>query len=340
MPFSHFKMVESFDWTTVYSDLILRYQVPASAGSLTIGAGRFGGNGFYIGGRTQFFFQKVGADVGPWGPNVTFGTAWFNTGIVGNFPVFEIWHGAFGGGGSPQFTIDINSAGLLEARNGNFGAILATGTTVMLINTWYYIEATVHIDPAAGTVQAQIDGVNQFTVAGVNTQGAGDNLFDSVLLTQVGANVFALDDIYVKDTAGMLGERRVILQKPASDSAPLQWTPSGGVTHFNLVNEVPPDGDATFVSSATAGQIDTYGMTALPYAPATIDTVQTSMYLRKDDAGARQDSIVVNGITSAVVITVASSYNDYIEMWDLNPATAAAWAGTAVPATMGINEVA
>jgi hypothetical protein len=344
MPFSHFKMVESYDWTTNLADVIARYQVPSTSGSITFGPGRFGGNSLGVAGLLQEMFQPVGGDVPPWGPDFTMGLAWFNAGsIPGNNAQIQIWHGPVGGGGSnPQFTLFLNNAGQIELHRGggSGGTLLGTCSVVMLANTWYYVEVTVHIDPVAGTAAMQIDGVLQFNVSGVNTQGAPDHFYDSAIFFTVGFHQFNADDIYVKDTIGMLGERRVILNKPASDSAPLQWSPSAGVTHFNLVNEVPPDGDTSYVFSSTPGQIDTYGMAGLPYTPVTIDTVQTSMYLRKDDAGARQDSVMVNGTTSAIVITVTSSYNDYIEMWDVNPLTALPWVGTAVPATVGINEIA
>jgi hypothetical protein len=322
--------------------LILRYNVQSTSGAIQINpTGRFGGNAFSTNGRIQFFFQQVGADVGPWGPNIAVGCAWFLRQIAGEQPVMEIWLGAFGSGGVAQFTIMINNAGKLELRHGNQGTLLATGTTIMTVNQYYYIEFSVHIDTAAGTASAQIDGVNQFTVAGINTQDAATAQFDSVLLFINGFSLTDFDDWYVKDTLGMLGERRVVNLRPNADGAPLQWTPSAGVTHFNLVNEVPPDDDATYVEDSTPTDIDTYGMDNLPYNPAHIDTIQTSMFARKTDAGLRQVSVMVSGTTSAVVVTLTSTFNDYIEMWDLDPLTGLAWTFAGVNGmTTGINEIA
>jgi hypothetical protein len=344
MPSSHFKMIESFDWTNNFSDILTRYQVPETSGLVSFQPGRFGGNALEVAGLAQLMFQPIGADLGPWGPDFTMGLAWEGLGAIpGNGSQIQIWTGPITVGASlPQFTLYQNNLGQIEVHHGggNAGALLGTCPLMMLVNTFYYVEITVHIDSAAGSVAMQIDGVPQFAVAGVNTQNAATAIYDSVIFFTVGFDAFCQDDIYVKDTLGMLGERRVILVTPSSDSAPLQWTPSSGVTHFNLVNEIPPDGDGSYVESSVPGQIDTYGMSALPYTPVTIDTVQTSIFVRKDDAGAREVSIVVNGTTSAIVITVTSTYNDYLEMWDDNPLTAAPWVGSSVPATAGINEIA
>jgi hypothetical protein len=307
MPFSHFKMIESFDWTNQVGDIQSRYQAPI-LNAIFFQPGRFGGNSFASDSKWQLMFPRVGTDLGPWGPDITFGFAWFNFGVIpGNQPFFHLFHGPQNAGGHSPFFLVLNNAAQIEFHNDS-GTLLATCPQVLLANTWYYVETTVHIDSVAGTASMQIDGALQFAITGVNTQGgAPDNLYDSLFAFITGFDEVAIDDVYVKDTLGFLGERRVILCPPVSDGAPLNWTPSTGITHFNLVNEVPPDGDTSYVSSSTPGDIDTYGMLALPYAPAIIDAVQMSVYVRKDDAGTREVSVIVNGVTSSIVIVVTST---------------------------------
>lgn len=320
-----YRLVESFDWTTAAADVNTRYNVSSGGGAI-LTPGRFGGNCIEEGSTANTSYQLKN---GPFGPRLVSGFNFFSNNLI-SFPIWEYWDGLFGSGGIAQVSLCFNAgSNHLEVRQGNNGALIATGTKVLLVNTWYWIEFDVLIGAGAtGSATVAIEGANDIVVAGVTTQQSGAAQATHIMWLGCG-NPVQFDDMYVKDTAGIIGPAKVTLQKPASDGAVVNWTPSSGVTHFNLVNEVPPDGDTSYVSTATAGTQDLYNFQPLPAAPQTIFTVQVSLYARKDDAAARSIATLVRSgglVFVGATQTVSSTYSDfYTQIYDQDPNTAAAW---------------
>ena len=227
------------------------------------------------------------------------------------------------------------TTGYLSITNGS--TTLATGTHAVAPGQWTYIELGVHIHSSTGTATIHRNGVLECTATGVNTNPAGTGTADTIALgshgTISGSNGIYADDLYACDGNGsvnntFLGDVRVQALLPTSDGANHAWTPSAGSTHYSLVDEVPPDGDTSYVASSTVGQVDEYGMTAIAIASGTVFGVQTMLYARKDDAGTRTIAPVVReGGTDYVGATVAlgTSYAYFSQLYEQDPATSAAW---------------
>lgn len=215
------------------------------------------------------------------------------------------------------------------------GATVATGTTPILTDgsTWHYMEVKLVVG-ATGTVEIHLDGV-----AGEIASTVGNFGTTAIGQIELANNSVKYDDLYVVDTTGaaprntFLGDVRVGTILPSSDGAHTQWTPNSGTTHFNRVNQATPDDDTTYLSDATAGDIDTFGFQDID-AAATVYGVQVNTYARKDDAGTRQIAPVIRqgGADSVgTTVTLGSTYAFFRQLYNQDP-TSADWTAANVNA--------
>jgi hypothetical protein len=129
---------------------------------------------------------------------------------------------------------------------------------------------------------------------------------------------------------------------PNGAGAHSAWTPNGATPNYACVDETTADGDTTYVSDSTPGDIDTYAFADVD-ASATVYGVQTNLYARKDDAGTRQIAPVVRQSGTDYVgttVTLGSSYSFYSQIYNQDP-TAADWTAAHVNADeFGVKEIA
>lgn len=145
------------------------------------------------------------------------------------------------------------------------------------------------------------------------------------------------DDLYLLDDTGttnndFLGAVQIFAILPDANETPLQWTPLAG-TNFSEVNQVPPPGDAAYVSSNTPGQIDQYHYTITgPSGSYAIKAIQHSLSCRLDAAGSHTISSQINTHTSGNpqvgTNAVTGNYEFAIFPWDVNPNTGVAFQPT------------
>jgi len=238
----------------------------------------------------------------------------------------------------------------IQIRNSG-GTVIATGTTTIVANAWYYVEIKVFVNagtPASGTVEVHLNGVSEIASTAGNF---GSTNLDTLAIQGVSGRVTTIDDIYICDTSGsapnntFLGDTRVLTLYPAADGAHADWTPDTGTAHFSRVNEHTgtfPDGDTTYVADNVAGHQDTYDCDSID-GGATVFAVQTNLYARKDDAAVRQIAPVVRQAGTDYVgstATLTSSFLFYSTLYDKDP-TSAAWTATNVNADeYGIKTIA
>lgn len=143
-----------------------------------------------------------------------------------------------------------------------------------------------------------------------------------------------LDDFYVCDGTGsanldFLGDCRVITVLPnaAGDKSEMTLTGTGLTQHYQAVNDNPPDGDTTYVSSSTLNQIDLFHFADVSIA-GTVRGVQISLLARKDDAGTRTMASVVKSAGTEYVgssFSLGTGYQYFSDVRETDPATGAAW---------------
>jgi hypothetical protein len=127
-----------------------------------------------------------------------------------------------------------------------------------------------------------------------------------------------------------------ISNPPGNPGYPISvnWV-SGASTNYGQVNEIPEDGDGTYVYDATIGEADFYTISPLDGTPAATIGVVTRGLARKSDAGTRLGEVRLNshGNISTSPLTPLSSSWAWLYVVDLtDPYTAAAWTAAAVDA--------
>jgi hypothetical protein len=271
--------------------------------------------------------------------------------IVCGFAVKRITYSAgntnlchFSGPSASAVSWQVTSSGAIRVLSSSAERAISAGG-VFLADTWHYLELKALIHNSAGTLEVRIDGDIVIDVTGIDTLQSGLALVDGVSWVGQGlSNQTLIDDIYILNTAGpapyndFLGDSRVdgLLPNGAGFSSDFPTaTPSG--THFENVDENPPDGDTSYNESNVANDIDLFDVAALPVITggATVWAVQASAFLNKQDAGpapfrllTRPTSTTFNGDQKEPPI-------DYVykhQIWELNPQTAAEWTEAEVDA--------
>ena len=235
--------------------------------------------------------------------------------------------------GTIQCDVRLDAAGhLLITRN---GTTLATSTNSILVDIWYYLELKVTIDNSPnGQATLKVNGVTWASVVNGDTQATANASANQVKCNHVLATSSTLyDDLYVCDDQGsynkdFLGDVRVECIMPDGAGATADWDPSAGA-NYECVDEIPPDSDTTYVSTATATEVDTYEFDDVTPTTGTVLAVVTYMFARKDDAGARVINSVVRPVAtdyaSGASHSVGDSYAYYSDIYEENEEVAGVW---------------
>lgn len=249
-----------------------------------------------------------------------------------------------------QVTLMIDPAGKLAALRGTLAGgaytTLGTGTTIFTANVDRHISCKVVIDDTVGEFVVKVNGITEINLSGVDTKthatvATADRFgLNSQVFTASETHYF--DDFWWNNYADF-GDVRVEALFPSGAGATTNFTPSAGA-NWQCVDEVAENGDTDYVSSATPGDIDTYGFTNLTPTSGTIKAVGIHMMARKDDAGVRTIAPVwrdsgVNNVGGNQ--NIGASYNYITQYYEKNPQTAAAATITEINADeYGVKEVA
>jgi len=243
-------------------------------------------------------------------------------------------------------------SGYLEATRGDpsSGTVIGTGTHTLAPNVWYFIEPGVYVDSSAGTFQVYVNGVLDIDVSGANTQALAGDSSDTVLLGDTTPRYgfsMSVGQVYVCDAQGsvnntFLGDCRVIAQVPTGDGTHTDWTPKTGVSQYAMVDEIPPDGDTSYVASATPGAIDSFTFPALGVT-GTVFAVKTMLDAERDDTGARTIAPVIRHSGTDYVGTSispsAGSYGKTVQIYTARPWDSSPWQPTDLAAEFGVEVV-
>lgn len=213
-----------------------------------------------------------------------------------------------------------------------------SGTLTQTIAPWRNFNSYCEfcVDPVASTIEVHVDGVSVFTT-GTNVLIPG--YIDSLVLcatSHAGPVTGAVvDDLYVNDATGSYnntfwGDTRIISIAPNSDGDIQTMIPSRAGAHYNLVNEVPPDEDATYVAATAVGQEDTYNVPNLGTTNnvGTLHALQVMAYCRTEFGGL----VKIKGVVRKAGVDYLGPENSVPAVWtglpslfETNPATGAPW---------------
>jgi hypothetical protein len=240
-----------------------------------------------------------------------------------------------GSSDTSQCGLFLNADNTVSFRRGT--TTLGTSTATLADAAWNYVEMRVKIHATTGEYEVRLNGVNILSDTNVNTDDATTESANQIAIIGRPAisssavdRIISIDDFYVGVETGFtfLGDVRVDTLMPTAEGNYSQFTPLSGTNNALMVDEATPDDDTTYVESSTVGQRDTYEMEDLSHTPASIFGVQSSVYARKVDSGARELITTVRSGTTdydSATNVLATSYLYYTELHATDPDTAAAW---------------
>lgn len=246
------------------------------------------------------------------------------------------------------FTFNTNLARIDVYRGDTSGTLIASSAVNSYIpSAWNYIEVFATIHPTAGVVIIHMNGQEILNVSGLNTRATANTSFSVIQFSGSpgGGNTpgVTIDDFYICDTTvgpGLIpfntfvGDVRVVTVNVVGNGTSSQWTPLSG-TNWQMVDEVHNDGDTTYNSTATAGNIDLFNMHALTGTISNVLAVQVIGSYRKDDASTREvQQQLVSGATQVegAIYSIPGSYIYATDLYVLDPDTSANWTISAVNA--------
>lgn len=161
----------------------------------------------------------------------------------------------------------------------------SVGSTSVGSNDFWVMK--IIFDNVAGAVEFYKNGALDSSVAGVDTINAGTSCATlSFFVAYVNSqNAFALSDFWINDATNH-GEVAVVYRPIYADGSSTDWTPTGDVTNWECVDEVPPDDDTTYNASSTALDLDQLKQTGMDGAVGAVVAVQAHIRARKEAASA------------------------------------------------------
>lgn len=232
-----------------------------------------------------------------------------------------------------------NWAAMLSVNNNVSRSPIGTPTAPWTLNwdNWYYIEVYLKAHASAGVITLRVNGITIKTWTNLDTRNGMGTASTRITQFAFFAGHMNMDayfcDLYINDANGsvnngFLGDVRVDPHFPIEDGTTLEWTPSTGSDHFEMVNEVNPDLGVTYNTTNTLNAIDTLVLEDLKNNGGTIKGVQMVVLDDKTDAGPCTVAPVVriDGVNYASVDSHAPSETSYVyarKVYDVQPDTTA-----------------
>ena len=274
-----FLFVDSFDH---YTSLAEKWDGVNLSPTISAGNGRFGTNGLSCSVNPTYVYKSV--------PSAT--TYYIGCGFY--YPPTLAVNGgiiAFKSGTTWQTCLGLEGAShCLQVLCGDpsGGTVLWTSADAISGNVWHYLEFMTTIGDS-GAYAVILDGVELVNTTGDTKPSTAADITTICIgnMVNIGTSVVRYyDDVYIHDTA-FQGDVRIIYRAPDGAGSHSDWTPSAGA-NYECVDDAAPDPAGDYVSSDTAGHIDTYEMTDLTQSAGTVLAVVGNYYCQKTDAGVRE----------------------------------------------------
>lgn len=242
-------------------------------------------------------------------------------------------------------TLSINTTtDLLEFRRGRFdGTILATGTTALVSDTWYFIELKVKVNNSTGLFEVKLDGAVEIAEqTGLDTQGETASVPQYLYLgADSSGDDFFVDNFYMLDTATTpnntyLGEVDIKMLRPNGDSS-VAWTAVGaGTTNSDRVDEANPnDGDTTYVEAATTTTKDLYTLEDTGTTNDVFSVKLTTTSRREGSLGKRLEPIIsVSATEQSEIFHLTANYIPSISYFDTSDGASTEWTAAALDSAL------
>jgi len=307
------RYLDSFD---TYTTLLQRWNT--ASGSIVAGAARTGIAGFRDGALRKTFDAQ-----GTWIIGIGFRTTLLQASLL----EIGTWDA-----GAQQCRVITNANGTISLFRGG-ATLVVTSALSILANVYYYLELKHIIANAGGTLELRLNGAVWATFTG-DTQETANATADEIRIGANGAGTDDWDDLYIYDGTGAInndyaGDSQIEAELPSGVGNYTEFTTLvGAATHWQAVNEVPPNDDTSYVEATVLNQRDTFAFTNLTPTSATIPAIQVSMRMRKTAAGVINGARMYrSGVTDdqGANVALSTSYVTILEVMETDPIAVAAW---------------
>lgn len=233
-------------------------------------------------------------------------------------------------GGSDKCYLTLNSSRNIKAYD-NAGSLIGTGSTTLSTNTWYRIELQTSTGAGSTTFVVKIDGTNEFnTTANQLTNNHGSvRVGKGVNLN--GQSVDFYYDDWAVDDAAFLGAGECKRMGPAANGSTAQWTSGTGSSNYAEVDEIPTDGDTTYImSTGSAGVVHLVTLTSTSSSgiTGTINGAKAWARIRENtDVTTATRVRIKSGATNSDTASSdpTTTYANRFNLAATDPNTSAAW---------------
>lgn len=239
-----------------------------------------------------------------------------------------------------MFIVPNGAIGVAKGVVSDANTLAVTSVPVLVANAFNHIEFKV-VCGIAGSFEVRVNGTPVLSMTGVDVGTA----FQLGLGTTNDINGTSSRTDFIKDLVtwngsgarnnDFLGTVSVLGMTPSSDVS-LGWTPSSGLTGWNLLDNSPPvDGVDYLTAPYPAPPPSVFGLTNLPINVTSVRAMIAQTRARKVDGGdgnlqssLLSDVDTVNGADRP--ITTAFTY--YEDVFETDPHTGTAWTPAAANA--------
>lgn len=215
------------------------------------------------------------------------------------------------------------------------GLPLQSDPNLVFANTWQRLEVKFTM---LGTITVRIDGTT--AISGVTTPNP--NTAANIQWVQFAndgnqSQRILIDDLVIMDQSGVafddfLGDVIVRDYMPDSDASPNQFTQFGGSSgHFTSVDEIPPDGDSSYLQDNVSGHKELFTLPTFDADVLDVLAVSVCVRARKNSAGFQLiapalsvSSVEDDSIAVPATANLATSYQTFPFIYPTQP-SGGAW---------------
>lgn len=243
-------------------------------------------------------------------------------------------------------TFGLSTTGQVQIRSGGVsGTILAESDPVIGANVFVHVECMAYINGAgASSAEARVNGQTAVSINEIDLGSTpiGQYVCGPNAVNSHGITRFYHADLRVGDDLGgvsdeFVGDRRVYTMLPTADGPVSEFLPDTGTARWSRVNEVPADGDTSYIQSQAPGDRQQLQYANLPDEVEFVGGIAFVPYWKKTDAGDLLSAInVVSGVVTGLgdVKVPPAGYQYDLQCFDVDPATDLPWTIDAVNALM------
>ncbi len=266
-------------------------------------------------------------DDGSFGGYATmYGSFWFRADTLPS-SLKEQFVGVYNENPGRKLICYLSSAGLISVHDQS-DTLVATGTTALVVGTWYLISIRSGNGTSA-TYEVKINGTTELT--GTCNQTALNCCgFTFGKVSDVNSKTidFYYDDFILSDTAYPNVSAIVIGMGPTANGSTMQWTSGTGASDYTQV-AIPGDSGTTYVKCGTGGsQVALFGLADPVTIGSTIYAYSAEISLREDVVSTTSTFLRIRSASTnsdSSPQNFASSYFGVGRILETDPATTAAW---------------